>query len=249
MYTLNKYPHLRSWDRRVPKIIEELTEHLDRLTRCALEGQLYISESVLYEELDLVRLPRSVKRWLRGTPLASLHKNHLRSIQQLLHRYLTPRPVSNEVKNSFRQRFSPSIRPKDRDATLLVVACELAASGRRTLILAHNHDYEEPVKKLRKDGEILLADGRLLPIADLERWPYENVLLTLHESCCIERERFRALGYGFIIPEENRAILDKRLPLVKKKNIFHEVRLFRDQLHRSIENKIRNPCIPAWHLS
>lgn len=249
MYVVNNYPGVKIWDRRVSIIIQELREHLHTLARCALDGQLYTSERILNEELDIVRPCASVEKWLPGSPLGRLHKRHMQRIQQVLRQYLNPILVSDEVKNSFRLRFSKSIRPRDRDATLLVVACELADSGRRTLILAHDHDYEEPVKKLRRNEAVVLVDERQLSTTTLERWPYENLLLTLHESCCMERERFRELGYGFIAPEEDRAMWDKSLTPIIKKKMLHGVRLFRDELHRSIENKIRSLCTPAWQVS
>lgn len=249
MYVLSNYPDVKTWDRRLSIIKEELTKHLDRLTRCTLDGKLYTSESILHEELDIVRASTSIKKWLRGSPFGRLHENHRRAIQQVLREYLIPIPVTDEVKKSFRLRFNESIRPKDRDATLLVAACELADSGARTLVVAHNHDYEGPVAKLRHNGEILLVGGRVLSTTTLERWTYENFLLVLNDSCCIDQGRCKALGYGFITPQEDRTMLDKRLTLVIKKNIIHEVRLFRDELDRSIENKIRHPCTPAWQVS
>jgi len=245
-YVVKNCPEVRTQDERASTVIEELMEHLRTLTRCTLDGHLYTSERILYEELDIVRPCPSVEKWLRGSALGRLHRRHMRPIQQVLHQHLSPILADDDVKNALRQKCGERIWPTDRDATLLAAACEKADSGERTLILAHNHGYEAPIRRLRLNEVLVLGSGRELSTRSLERRPYERFLLTLHGSCCVDSARFKALARAFYKPQMRRLGKTKKQRI--KDLITASVLPFVEDVLTSVEEKASSTCIPAWEM-
>jgi len=244
LFVCETYPGLREWDKRLPSIRSVLAEVLCIFRKCSLDGRLYMPERILREELDLVRPSRSVRKWLRGSYLGKLTKRHRMTLQRVLETFVTPLGVSNDEKESLRQTFRPEVRPADRDSTVLLVACELGRSGRRTLVLAHDHGYERPIRQLRGNGRVELASGRVFPTTHLERRPYESFLLSMHESCCLDSDRFQALSTAFNESQVARLVdTDERRV---KKLIADSVLPFMAETRKSIRTKESWPCFPAW---
>jgi len=243
LFVCETYPELREWDKRLPVIVEVLAGLLCIFRRCALDGDLYISGRILYEELDLVAPSQSVEKWLPGSHLNKLDKGHLRQLQQVIRGSLNPYHADDEVKNAVRKALGREVWPTDRDASNLVAGCELAQSGERTLVVAHDHGYEEPIKKLRLKKNLILESGRELSTTHLQRRPYENFLLNMHASCCLDSDRFRALSSGFYEAQikrlgetENRRI---------KNLVIGSVLPFMEDMVGSIRKKESSPCFPA----
>jgi len=246
LFVRDTYEELREWDRRLSKIEETLAEVLSIFCRCAPDGQLHIPETILHEELDLVKPSRSVEKWLPGSYLGALRKRHLRVVQNGLAASVHPSPVNDDEKESLRQIFGPEARPGDRDATVLLLACELSHSGQRTLVVAHDHGYKRPISILQRTSMVQLASGRTLSPTHLEWRPYENFVLRLHESCCLDSERFDRLSFAFCRPQWKRLEeIDNR---GTRARIIGGVLPFYDQSRLSLNAKRVSPCVPAWQM-
>jgi len=228
---------------KIPVVRDALHDLLSDFRRCAEDGLLYVSEVVLAEELDLVSPCSSVRKWLDASELRTVSRRHRRELQSMLSQDLSPFPADDAMMESLRAKFSPAIRPADRDAAVLLAACQVASDGYRTLLVAHDHGYHKPVRQLRRDSGVMLAGGMTLSTAQLEHVPYEGFLLTAHDSCCLDSERFKCLAQAFYGPQlERSAGLDNG---GRARRIVGEVLPFLEMQTRSIMTKGRGPVLSA----
>lgn len=240
LFVREAYPQLRTWDMKIPVVRDALQDLLSDFRRCAEDGLLHVSEIVLAEELDLVSPCSSVRKWLDASELRHVRRRHRRELQSVLSQDLSPFPADDAMMQSLRSEFSPAIRPADRDAAVLLAACQVGNDGYRTLLVAHDHGYSKPVRQLRRDSPVMLADGMTMSTTQLEHWPYENFILTAHNSCCLDSGRFECLARAFYSPQLRRIEKLENGGLARR--IVGEVVPFVKEQTRSIRNKAAAPC-------
>ena len=239
LFVREAYPELHSWDQKMPMVKNTVHDVFSLFRMCAEDSLLHVSEVVLTEELDLVTPCSSVRKWLEGSELRNVTRRHRRQLQSVLSRELSAFPADNAMMEALRLQFSPAIRPADRDAAVLLAACEIASDGYRTLLLAHDHGYDKPIRQLRRDSDVTLAGGMTLSTAELEHVPYEGFLVTAHDSCCLDSERFKCLAQAFYGPQWYRSVRVENSGLARR--IVGEVLPFVEMQTRSIMAKGRGP--------
>lgn len=244
LFVRETYRDLRTWDQKIPVVIDAFNEVASIFRMCAADGELHTSESVLAEELDLVSPSRSVQKWLPVSHLRNVRKRHRTQLQMALSAVLTPFTADDDLIESLRQTFAPGVRPANRDASVLLAACELGHEGGRTLLVAHDHGYHEPIRKLRRRSNVTLTGGRTLATGQLEHRPYESFLLTAHESCCLDSERFACLARAFYEPQLQRSV--KLENGRRGTRILGEILPFVREQTQSLERKAASACFPGW---
>lgn len=191
-YVQEQYPDLKTNARRLPRILEELDRFLKGIENsCSLDGALHISDLVFYEEV----LEVDNKELLELNKYSRVERGQ---ILQVLREHLPqPRVVSPQEIQSLRALFNPRIRPDDRDASLIVVACHLAANAEPVVVLTSDPDFTDPVKSLVRRRSVTL--GRFtFPTNQIMHRHYFSFMRKFHDCCNLPSEIYEVLGNTYL---------------------------------------------------
>ena len=208
-YAQSAYPELTNTD-RLPHIIATLDRLLGTFERCcSLDGELHISNMV-FDELALAD-----RKEINRMGLTKLKKfsnaERVQMLQVLRQHFPQPQVVSEMEVHVMRGYFqNQSVRPKDRDAALMVVVCRLATAGNPTLALSDDPDFKEPVFWLMQQESLRIGDElRFSPNRIMHR-DYPGFIRRLHDCCLLSPADYGALAAAY------HASLVVRLPGLKK---------------------------------
>ncbi len=192
-YAQTSYPDLTNAD-RLPHILEELDGYLGIIKRCcSLDGTLYISDLV-FDEVSLNNR-REIDR--KGLVELKKYSNAERRqiFQALRNHFPQPRIVSEQKIQALRGLFpNPEICPHDRDASLMVVVCDLAACGQPTIVLTSDPDFVAPIRWLVRQGVATLGGGHTFPTSQIQNRHYFHFLLSLHDCCNLDTNKYNPLA-------------------------------------------------------
>ncbi len=205
-YVQGQYPDLITNASRLPRILEELDSYLRTIEGCcSLDGALHISDLVFYEEV----LEVDSKELIELKKYNSAQRGQI--LQVLREHFPQPRVVSLQEIQSLRALFpNPEIRPHDRDASLMVVACHLAVNERPVVVLTSDPDFTTPIKVLMRQGSVTLGEECTFPTSQIMYRHYFHFMRCLHDCCNLPSERYEVLGNTYIAAQL------QRLPSLRK---------------------------------
>lgn len=215
-YAQALYPDLTNAG-RLPHILEELDTYLETIKSCcSLDGTLHISDQV-FDEVSLDDRREIVRKGL--IQLKKYNEAERRQMLQVLRDHF-PRPSvvpEREIQELCDLYPNLDIRPHDRDASLIVVACHLAARGQNTVVLTSDPDFIEPIKRLMHQGPVILG-GETFPTNKIIYRDYFRFLLRLHDGCSLPTARYEPLATAYY------AALVTRLPKLEKQEVINRDR-------------------------
>ena len=209
-YVRDYYPDLTTKASRLEHVLDELAHHLSIIRDCcSLDGNLHISNRVLYEEV-LVVDPRAkdlaqLKSYRNG--------ERARILRVVCNHFPQPSIVPDREIQALRSQFTnPNIRPEDRDASLMIVACHLATSGQPTIVLTNDPDFVDPIKLLMHQGSVGLGE-ETFPTNLIIYRDYSKFLLRLHDCCGLPTTRYKPLAIAYLLA------LYKRSPNLERQEV------------------------------
>lgn len=211
-YVQGQYPGLTTNASRLPRILEELDSYLRTIEGCcSLDGALHVSDLVFYEEV----LEVDRKELIELKKYNSAQRGQI--LQVLREHFPQPRVVSQQEIQSLCALFpNPEICPHDKDASLIVVACDLATSGQPTIVLTSDPDFIAPIRWLMQQGVVTLGTEHTFPTNQIMDRHYFHFVRCLHDCCNLPTARYEALGNTYIAAQL------QRLPNLKK-NVMRRV--------------------------
>ena len=215
-YVQDQYSDLTTNASRVPRILEEFDGYLGIIKGCcSLDGTLYISDRV-FNEVSLDDR-REIDR--KGLIELKKYNNAQRGqiLQVLQDHFPQPTVVSEQEIQSLRALFpNPEIRPHDRDASLMVVACDLATGGQPTIVLTSDPDFIAPIRWLMQQGVVTLGTGHTFPTDRILSRTYFHFLLRLHDCCSLASDRYNPLVEAYFSAQVQRLRRLRRNNVVKR---------------------------------
>lgn len=209
-----------SWAQKLPHIRAELRSNLDLIKRCSCDCQLYISNQVLSEELDVRSLRDSAHPAGRSQSVYS--RNDVITLQQVIFDCVG---VSIETSDSeiteLRQLLkSHGARFDDRDASLMLAACKLSQSGIRSVLITDDRDFYEPWRVLVQ-LETFSLRGTIYRTDKLMLRGYADFVTLAHDCCSCTSDKYTALWNAWLLPiigrkitslnQEGRTYLNRRI--------------------------------------
>lgn len=186
------YPDLTNAG-RLPHVSEELDSCLKTIEGCcSLDGALHVSDLVFYEEV----LDVESKGLIELKKYSSTQRRQI--LQVLQEHFPQPRVTSEHEIQALCSLFNdPSIRPLDRDASLIVVACQLAMNEKPVIVLTSDPDFTVPLNLLMRQGSVTLGGGTFSTSWIMHRH-YFHFIRRLHECCNLSSEVYRVLGDTYL---------------------------------------------------
>ncbi len=215
-YAQALYPDLTNVG-RLPHILEELNSYLETIKSCcSLDGTLHISDQV-FDEVSLDDRREIVRKGL--IQLKKYNEAERRQMLQVLRNHFPqPRVVSEQEIRAMRGLFpNPEICPHDRDASLIVVACDLAASGQPTIVLTSDPDFIAPIRWLMQQGVVTLSGGHTFPTDRILNRRYFHFLLRLHDCCNLTSDKYKPLAEVYFNAQV------QRLPGLRRNDVGRRV--------------------------
>lgn len=220
-YVLKNVEGLHTKDDQIERIVAEIDITFRMIeTCCALGGTLHTSSTILRDEI-LVADPDA--RQLGGMSRFTRQQvdQMLACVQQHLGSEFFIEP---ERVGEFRAIFdNPTIRPHDRDATLLLTALDLAKSNEPTIILSRDPDFADALQVLLYLENIHVGNEDL-NTAKLMNRGFLEFITRIHASCSLPSDRYKSLISGFL---KKIAI---RLPDLEKNHVINRETMKLNQL-------------------
>lgn len=210
-YVQDQFPNLITNANRLPQIIQELETNLMIIKDCcSLDGDLKISSQVLFEEVIEVD-PRQ-----KG--LEQLRKYNNRSLTEIMQIVRSNFPnhnlVSEQEIQDIRELFNdPNVRPADRDASLIVLACQLGLNDQKPIVLTSDPDFHSPIKYLMAQNTISLS-GNNYPTNQLLYRNYFSFLIRMHDCCNLDTQRYTSFAVQYYNGLVN------RIPDLRRENVI-----------------------------
>lgn len=222
-YVQDQYPDLATKASRLPRILEELDSYLKTIEGCcSLDGALHISDLVFYEEV----LDVDSKKLIELKKYNSVQREQI--LRVLREHFPQPRIVSRQEIQSLCGLFpNPEICPHDRDASLIVVACDLAASGQPTIVLTSDPDFIAPIRWLMQQGVVTLGEGCVFSTDQIMDRRYFHFVRCLHDCCNLPTARYEALGNTYIaaqlqrLPDLRKDVMSRNISELQKVQLLH----------------------------
>lgn len=192
-YVQTLYPDLTN-SGRLPHILSQLDSLLGSIRGCcSLDGSLYISDQV-FNEVSLDDRQEINRKGL--IELRKYNNAQRRQMLQVLQSHFPqPRVVPDQEIQALRGLFhNPEVRPHDRDASLIAVACHLAANGEPVVVLTSDPDFTIPLSWLIRQGSVILGEGDSLPTSRIIHRHYFNFVRRWHDCCNLPSEAYEILG-------------------------------------------------------
>ena len=206
-YVQELNPELATKANRLPCIIQEIDKVITIIRGCcSLDGNIYISNRVLYDEVMVVD-PRA-----RGLiEFSKYNNNNRREILRVLQNHMPePRIIPElEVKGLQHLFANPNICPKDRDASLMVLSLHLGSEGMPSLVLTEDPDFKKPFRQLIRKGAITL-EGTEFPTSRTIDRSYFSFLDKLHRCCGLTSEQYTHITQAYLLALYNRSAEIKR---------------------------------------
>lgn len=176
---------------------------------CALDGKLRTSDRMLFEEMLVVE-PQELG--LLELPRFSAAQQQ--RIFQAVRDHLRDARVFEEATVDRLRDLVPNldVRPDDIDATLILLACELARDNAGSIILSNDPDLEDALMELEKIGNASIGDIAL-PIQAITSRNYFSFIIRLHDCCSLPSHRYEPLAEAY------NALLVTRIPQIGRREV------------------------------
>ena len=210
----------KSWSQKLQYVKADLKTNLEIIRRCSCDNQLYISEPVLSEELNVANLkdsahPPDLSRSVYSTTdVTTLRQVVLGCVSASTS--ITDSETT-ELRNFLKNHGSVLA---DRDASLMLVACKLSQSGIPTIIVSEDPDFVKPWQVLAELGNFSLQ-GITYRTDKLMLRSYADFITLSHDCCTCPSDKYSALLNAWLLSimlrnitslnQESRANLARRV--------------------------------------
>jgi hypothetical protein len=210
----------KSWTQKLPEVQTSLTFCLDLIKRCSDDGRLYVSDLVWSQELDINRLGESAHPVNRSDSVYT--KGQLGMLREIIHSHVDVRidVTQAEITEFCQLMVSHGCRLDDYDASLMLVACKLAQTESRSILISDDPDFLEPWHMLVKLNNFSLQ-GNTYKSDKLVLRSYADFVTLAHDCCSCSSDRYRALFNAWLFPLVERKITKMRQS--GRNNLFRRV--------------------------
>lgn len=216
-YVQVQFPTLTTNSSRLPQVLQELDTNLKLLKNCcSVDGDLKTSSQVLIEEV--LEVDPNQKE------LEQLRKYNRRNVAEIMQIVRSNFPnhnivVEQEIHDLRRLFDNPNVRPADRDASLIVLACQLGLTGQKPIVLTSDHDFHIPIKYLMAQNTISIL-GNSYPTNQLVYRDYYLFIRRMHDCCNLSTERYSPLAYEYHSALVNRVLNLRKQDVIKRTIVY-----------------------------
>lgn len=188
----------KSWSQKLPYVKADLKTNLEILKRCSCDNELYISDPVLSEELDVANLkdgahPPDLSQSVYSTQDVTTLR------QVVLGCICVPTSTTDSEIAEFRSLLkNHGSDLADRDASLILVASKLSQYGIPTIIISQDPDFAGPWQILAELGNFSLG-GITYRTDKLMLRSYADFITRAHECCTYSSEKYSALLNAWLL--------------------------------------------------
>lgn len=185
---------------------EKISSLLERFSICSLNRKLNISEVLYNYEISPTLKINNRQSTLRrkigdfNTMCGHLNRN-FQKIETILNDHFNIHSENDRETDEFRHYFPISIRPYDRDASLILLGLKKANSDCETLILTNDNKIEKAYDYLINRSNIILNFGQF-NTSRLFIFSYFDFLTILHNCCQISTEEYKNLYHQYFAAEQ-----------------------------------------------
>ena len=215
----------KSWAQRLPHVQADLRSNLDLIKRCSCDGQLYISNQVLSEELNIRSLKDSAHPVGRSQSVYS--RNDVVTLQHVIFECVhVPIETSDSEIAELQQLLKGyGSHFEDRDASLMLAACKLSQSGTHSVLITDDPDFYEPWRVLVQ-LETFSLGGTVYRSDKLMLRGYANFVTLAHDCCSCTPDKYTALWNAWLLP-----IIGRRITSLNQEGRTHLNRRIARAIH------------------
>lgn len=187
-------PGMAQLDDQADLIAQELDTNLSIIEGCcAVDGRLRTSDRILFEEMLAIEPRRNGL-----LELSRFSANQQQRIFRVVRNHLRDAPVyERDTVRELRMLVdNRDLRPDDIDATLILVACELARENGNSVLLSSDPDLTDALTELDKIEDAQIG-GLVLPTERITRREYFPFITRLHDCCSLSSERYDPLADAY----------------------------------------------------
>lgn len=188
----------KSWSQKLQYVKADLKTNLEIIRRCSCDNQLYISDPVLSEELNVANLkdgahPPDLSQSVYSTRDVTTLR------QVVLGCVCVPTSTTDseitELRSLLKNHGSDLA---DRDASLILVASKLSQCGIPVIIISEDPDFTEPWQILAELGNFSLR-GITYRTDKLMLRSYADFITLSHECCTCSSDKYSALLNAWLL--------------------------------------------------
>jgi hypothetical protein len=184
----NDYPD-RPRDEMFEPFMERLNRVLEGVSSRARDGRFLIPRRVYDEEVCPTNSTSSLRTKLGCIEtMCQRRDDKYRRLEQCLLRHLIVADEHDQNVRFLMQYFHDELRPKDRDASLLLLALRKSA-GIQTYLLTDDQGLIKACEHIIRKGQVVIACGTFAT-QGLARMGYMDFVKWAHDACFIDTDQF-----------------------------------------------------------